>query len=53
LFNPNPQRISNWLYRQLHVHTKPSGNECRSDALDAFLWSETNFLLSGKSCARR
>jgi hypothetical protein len=52
LFHPNPQHISNRLYRQLHVRTDSRGKEWGLDALDPLLWSETNYLLTGKSNAR-
>src|SRR5271154_486151 len=52
LFHPDPQHISNRLYRQLHVRTEPGGKEHGFDALDPLLWSETNYLLSGKSHGR-
>jgi hypothetical protein len=52
LFNPDPQHISNRLYRQLHVRIEPGGKEYGFDALDPLLWSETKYLLSGKSHAR-
>jgi hypothetical protein len=40
------------LYRQLHVRTDPKGKEYGFDALDPLLWSETAYLLSGKSHAQ-
>jgi hypothetical protein len=49
LFHPNPQHVSNRLYRLLHVRTDPNGKEYGFDALDPLLWSETSYLLSGKS----
>ena len=52
LFNPDPQHVSNRLYRQLHVRTDLHGKEHGFDSLDPFLWSETNYLLSGASHAR-
>jgi hypothetical protein len=52
LFHPDPQHVSNRLYRQLHVRTEPGGKEYGFDALDPLLWRETNYLLSGKSHAR-
>jgi hypothetical protein len=52
LFHPDPQHISNRLYRQLHVRTDKGGKEYGFDALDPLLWRETNYLLSGKSSAQ-
>jgi hypothetical protein len=52
LFHPDPQHISNRLYRQLHLRTEPSGKEYGFDALDPLLWRETSYLLSGSSHAR-
>jgi hypothetical protein len=52
LFHPDPQHVSNRLYRQLHVRMEPGGKEYGFDALDPLLWSETNFLLSGNSHSR-
>ena len=52
LFHPDPRHVSNRLYRQLHVRNEPGGKEYGFDALDPLLWSETNYLLSGKSHAR-
>ena len=45
LFHPDPQHISNLLYRQLHVRTEPGGKEHGFDDLDPLLWNETNYLL--------
>lgn len=52
LFHPDPRHVSNRLYRQLHVRKEPGGKEHGFDALDPLLWSETNYLLSGKSHTR-
>jgi hypothetical protein len=52
LFHPDPQHISNRLYRQLHVRTEPGGKEHGSDALDPLLWRNTNYLLDEKSWPR-
>lgn len=52
LFHPDPRHVSNRLYRLLYVRTDPDGKEVGFDALDPLLWSETNYLLSGKSHAR-
>lgn len=52
LFNSDPQHVSNRLYYQLHVRTDLHGKEHGFDSLDPLLWSETNYLLSGKSHAR-
>ena len=52
LFNPDPQHVSNRLYRQLHVRTDLHGKEHGFDSLDPFLWSETDYLLSGTSHAQ-
>ena len=52
LFNPDPQHVSNRLYRQLHVRADLRGKEHGFDSLDPLLWSETNYLLSGTSHVR-
>ena len=52
LFNSDPQHVSNRLYRQLVVRTDSDGKEHGFDSLDPLLWSETNYLLSGKSHTR-
>jgi hypothetical protein len=52
LFHPDPRHVSNRLYRQLHVRTAPDGKEYGFDALDPLLWSDTDYLLSGKSHAQ-
>ena len=52
LFHPDPRHVSNRLYRQLHVRTESGGKEYGFDALDPLLWSETNYVLRGKSHAR-
>jgi hypothetical protein len=52
LFNPDPQHVSNRLYRQLHVRAGLRGKEHGIDSLDPLLWSETNYLLSGTSHVR-
>src|SRR5208337_454522 len=52
IFHPDPRHVSNRLYRQLHVRKEQGGKEHGFDALDPLLWSETNYLLSGKSHAR-
>lgn len=49
LFHAAPQHISNRLYRVLHVRTRPDGKQYGFDALDPLLWTETNYLLEGKS----
>jgi hypothetical protein len=49
LFHPDPQHVSNRLYRALHVRTASDGKQFGFDALDPLLWSETNYLLEGKS----
>lgn len=49
LFHSDPQHISNRLYRVLHVRTRPDGKQYGFDALDPLLWTETNYLLEGKS----
>ena len=51
LFHPDPRHVSNRLYREVHVRTDPDGKEYGFDALDPLLWSETDYLLSGKSHA--
>jgi hypothetical protein len=52
LFDPDPQHIANRLYRELHVRADRDGKEYGFDALDPLLWSETKYLLSGKSHGR-
>ena len=52
LFDPDPQHISNRLYRELHVRSDPGGKEYGFDTLDPLLWQETKYLLSGKSYGR-
>lgn len=52
LFHPDPQHISNRLYRQLHARAEPGGKERGFDALDPLLWRNTNYLLEGKSWPR-
>jgi hypothetical protein len=49
LFDPDPQHLSNRLYRVLHVRTRPDGKQFGFDSLDPLLWTETNYLLEGKS----
>ncbi|MGA9887861.1 MAG: hypothetical protein WBQ31_10225, partial [Candidatus Acidiferrales bacterium] len=49
LFHPDPQHVSNRLYRALHVRTAPDGKQYGFDTLDPLLWSETSYLLEGKS----
>ena len=51
LFHPDPRHVSNRLYREVHVRTDPDGKEYGFDALDPLLWSQTDYLLSGKSHA--
>lgn len=52
LFHPDPRHVSNRLYRQVHVRTDPDGKEYGFDELDPLLWSQTDYLLSGKSHAK-
>jgi hypothetical protein len=52
LFQPDPQGISNRLYREIHVRTAKNGKEYGFDELDPLLWSQTKYLLSGPSHAR-
>jgi hypothetical protein len=52
LFNPDPRHVSNRLYRQLDERTERDGKRHGFDSLDPLLWSETNYLLTGKSHAR-
>src|ERR1700724_4475140 len=52
LFHPDPQHISNRLYRQLHVRAEPGGKEHGFDALDPLLWRNTNYVLEEKSWPR-
>jgi hypothetical protein len=48
-FAPDPQDISNRLYRQVQVRTAKNGKEYGFDELDPLLWSQTKFLLIGPS----
>lgn len=52
LFNPDPQNVSNRLYRLLHVRTDANGKAYGFDAIDPLLESQTKYLLSGKSHGR-
>lgn len=52
LFSPNPQDISNRLYRQIHIRTWKNGKEYGFDELDPLLWAQTKYLLSGSSHAQ-
>ena len=45
LFNPNPEHISNRLYRQVHVRSTSEGKEYGFEDLDPLLWPETKYLL--------
>ncbi len=49
LFHRDPRHVSNRLYFQLHVRAERGGKEYGFDELDPLLWSETNYLLTGKS----
>src|SRR5580700_8101332 len=49
LFHPDPQNVANRLYRELHTRAGPGGGEYGFDSLDPLLWSETNYLLTGKA----
>lgn len=51
LFHPNPQHVSNRLYRELHTRFTKSGNEYGYEDLDPLLWPETEYLLHGPSHA--
>jgi hypothetical protein len=46
LFHPDPQHISNRLYRQVHVRSTADGKEYGFEDLDPLLWRETKYLLS-------
>src|SRR3984957_207410 len=41
--------VANRLSVQLHARVAPEGKEFGIDTLDPLLWSETNYLLEGKS----
>ena len=49
LFHPDPQHVANRLYRELHVREGPNSEKYGFDSLDPLLWSDTNYLLTGKS----
>ncbi len=49
LFTPDSRSVANRLYVQLHTRVAPDGKEFGIDTLDPLLWSETNYLLEGKS----
>jgi hypothetical protein len=49
LFTPDPRSVANRLYVQLHTRVAPGGKEYGIDSLDPLLWSETNYLLEGKT----
>jgi len=49
LFTPDSRSVANRLYVQLHTRVAPEGKEFGIDTLDPLLWSETNYLLEGKS----
>ena len=44
LFNPDPEHVSNQLYRQVHVRSAPDGKEYGFEDLDPLLWPDTKFL---------
>lgn len=52
LFDPDPNDISNRLYREVHVRTSADGTEFGLDSLDPLLWLQTKYLLTGKSHAK-
>jgi hypothetical protein len=49
LFSSDPQHLANRLYRLVHVRTDQHGAQHGFDSLDPLLWSQTNYLLAGKS----
>jgi hypothetical protein len=49
LFTPDSRSVANRLYVQLHTRVAPDGKEFGIDTLDPLLWSETNYLLEGRS----
>jgi len=49
LFNPDPQHISNRLYRQVHIRSSSDGKEYGFEDLDPLLWPDTKYLLGGDS----
>jgi hypothetical protein len=49
IYDPDPQHLWNRLHRALWVRIGPDGKEYGNDRLDPLLWSETKYLLEGKS----
>jgi hypothetical protein len=49
LFHPDPNHISNRLYRQLHTRVSQNGTEYGLEDLDPLLWMQTRYLLTGPS----
>src|SRR5277367_1564786 len=49
LFTPDARSVANRLYVQLHTRTEPGEMEYGFDSLDPLLWSETKYLLEGRS----
>jgi hypothetical protein len=49
LFHPDPNHISNRLYRQVHTRVSQNGTEYGFDDLDPLLWMRTRYLLTGPS----
>jgi hypothetical protein len=49
LFNPDPEHVSNRLYRQIHIRSSSDGEEYGFEDLDPLLWRETKYLLGGDS----
>jgi hypothetical protein len=49
LFNPDPEHISNRLYRQVHIRSSSDGKEYGFEDLDLLLWPDTKYLLGGDS----
>ena len=48
-FTSDSRDVTNRLYVLLHTRVAPDGQEYGFDSLDPLLWSETNYLLEGKS----
>jgi hypothetical protein len=49
LFNPDPENVSNRLYRHVHVRSDSDSTEYGFEDLDPPLWHDTKYLLGGNS----
>jgi hypothetical protein len=49
LFNPDPEHVSNRLYRHVHIRSSSDGKEYGFEDLDPLLWRDTKYLLGGDS----